>query len=312
MIILEVIAHRVFRLRQRHDLAEGLRRGVALRPHVDRLRRSHSVLLDHELRGDEALVYRQVHALGVLEPPLVRQRVAGESEAQSIPLEDETDRLIKVDRRKMPLVEAGVIRPQDFVKVIKFLKGVINNSRPKQHTLPYERAIRDLAIIRFAYATGCRRGEVAGLRTRDLYLADNKAIIQLKTSKTKRNRPDVFFGKQARLAIEDWLEIRPEKGEQLFLGTRGNGWSQEQFTPAGIYQAWKEWQKAAGVGPYRFHEIRHSHITHSMNSGIPIHHVSKQAGHSSSDITLRVYTHSQDEERKQAYSGKNPDDLLEE
>ncbi len=101
--------------------------------------------------------------------------------------------MIKVDRRKMPIVEAGVIRPQDFVKVIKFLKGVVNNSRPKQHTLPYERAIRDLAIIRFAYATGCRRGEVAGLRMRDLYLADNKAIIQLKTSKTKRNRPDVFL-----------------------------------------------------------------------------------------------------------------------
>ncbi len=113
-------------------------------------------------------------------------------------------------------------------------------------------------------------------------------------------------------SIEDWLEIRPEKGEQLFLGTRGNGWSQEQFTPAGIYQAWKERQKETKIGPYRFHEIRHSHITHSMNSAIPIHHVSKQAGHSSSDITLRVYTHSQDEERKQAYSGKNPDDLLEE
>ena len=63
-----------------------------------------------------------------------------------------------VDRREMPDSEAGVIEPQDFVKIIKLLQEVIANSRPRQVGLPYERAIRDLAIIRFTYATGCRRG----------------------------------------------------------------------------------------------------------------------------------------------------------
>lgn len=220
--------------------------------------------------------------------------------------------MIIVDRRKMPRVEAGIIRPQDFVKVIKLLKGIINNTRPRQHGLPYERAIRDLAIIRFAYATGCRRGEVAGLRMRDLYLDEDKAIIQPKTSKTDRERPDVYFGRQTQLALQTWLEIRPEIGEQVFLSTCGNGWARKPLTPGGVYQAWKERQKEAGIGPYRFHEIRHSHVTHSMDNGIPIHHISRQAGHSSTDITLRIYTHSKDEERKQAYSGKNPDDRLQE
>ena len=217
-----------------------------------------------------------------------------------------------VDRPAMPTVEAGVIRPIDFVKVIKWLRTIIADTQPRKHGLPYERAVRDLAIIRFAYATGCRRGEVAGVRMRDLYLEEGRAIIKLKTSKSKKHRPDVFFGRQARLAIKDWLEIRPEGvSEQLFLVTRGNGWSRSFFTPAGIYQAWQERQKEVEIGPYRFHEIRHSHVTHSMDQGIPVHHISKQAGHSSTDITLRIYTHSQDEERKQAYSGKNPDDALE-
>ncbi len=217
-----------------------------------------------------------------------------------------------VTRRKMPVVEAGVIRPRDFLKVIKYLKEIINSSRPRQQGLPYERAIRDLAIIRFAYATAFRRGEVAGLRMRDLYLEEGKVFVQPETSKSKKKREYVFFGRQARLALADWLEIRPETGEQVFAGTRGNGWSRKSFTPEGVYQAWQGRQKEAGIGPYKFHEIRHSHITHSLDNGIPIHHVSKQAGHSSPDITLRIYTHSQDEERKLAYSGNNPDDLLEE
>ncbi|MBE7556295.1 MAG: hypothetical protein HS126_35030 [Anaerolineales bacterium] len=48
-----------------------------------------------------------------------------------------------------------------------------------------------------------------------------------------------------------------------------------------------------------------------MNNGIPLHHISQQAGHSRPDITLRIYTHSQDPERQRAYSDKNPDDTLE-
>jgi|GEM_PF-3401302 len=216
----------------------------------------------------------------------------------------------QITRPKLLEVEASVISPQDFVKVINVLREVTSNSDPRQRGLPNERAIRDLAILRFTYATGCRIGEVAGLRMRDLDLAEGKAIIQPNTSKTKRRRT-VYFGRQAQHSLEIWLKTRPDRGGQVFLGTRGNGWSKRPFTVCGIYIAWREWQKVAGIGPYKFHEIRHSHVTHSLNNGIAIHHVSKQAGHSSPNTTLRVYAHSEDSERKQAYSGKNPDDSLE-
>jgi len=217
-----------------------------------------------------------------------------------------------VTRRKMPFVEAEVIRPEDFVKVIKWLKEVRDTSLPRKRGLPYERAIRDLAIIRFTYATACRLGEVAGLRMRDLYLEESKVFVRPETSKTKKKRDYVFFGRQARVALEDWLAIRPNKGEQVFLGTRGNGWSKRLLSSGGIFQAWMGRQAEAGIGPYKFHEIRHSHVTHSLDNGIPVHHVSKQAGHSSADITLRIYTHSHDEERWRAYNALNPDDILEE
>jgi integrase len=215
----------------------------------------------------------------------------------------------RVTRRGMPKVEAGVIRPEDFVKVIKAIEQAANQSKPRQQGLPHERAIRDLALIRFTYATGCRRGEVAGLRLRDLYLEEQRATIYYKTSKSKHSRT-VYFGRQAKRSLAAWLQIRPEGSEQVFLGTRGNGWSNVPFTPAGVYEAWQGWQQKVKIGPYRFHEIRHSHITHSLDNGIPVHHVSGQAGHSSPDITLRIYAHSQDPERQRAYNGKNPDDTL--
>jgi integrase len=49
-----------------------------------------------------------------------------------------------------------------------------------------------------------------------------------------------------------------------------------------------------------------------MDNGIPIHHVSRQVEHSSTDITARAYVHSQDPDRQRAYSNRNPDDTLEE
>jgi integrase len=68
----------------------------------------------------------------------------------------------------------------------------------------------------------------------------------------------------------------------------GNSWSKTPITGSGIYHAWQAWQALAGIGPYKFHELRHSHVTHSLDNGIPVHHVSRQAGHSSPDITLRI------------------------
>jgi len=93
----------------------------------------------------------------------------------------------------MPKVEACVIRPQDFVKVINHLRSVIAGSEPRKRTLPYERAVRDLAIIRFVYATGCPAGEVALLRLRDLDLDNQTATIQLHPSKSKQKREGLFW-----------------------------------------------------------------------------------------------------------------------
>jgi integrase len=40
----------------------------------------------------------------------------------------------------------------------------------------------------------------------------------------------------------------------------------------------------------RFHDLRHTHITHAIESGVPIEVVMAQVGHVSAEMT-RYYTH---------------------
>ena len=49
-------------------------------------------------------------------------------------------------------------------------------------------------------------------------------------------------------------------------------------------------KKAAGLAGLRFHDLRHTHITHAIEEGVPIEVVMAQVGHISPEMT-RYYTH---------------------
>jgi len=40
-----------------------------------------------------------------------------------------------------------------------------------------------------------------------------------------------------------------------------------------------------------FHGLRHTHITHLLRSGVPVHVVSARAGHANPTVTLNIYAH---------------------
>jgi integrase len=50
-------------------------------------------------------------------------------------------------------------------------------------------------------------------------------------------------------------------------------------------------RKKAGIRAGRLHDVRHSHATHLLAAGIPVHVVSARLGHSSPVVTLNVYAH---------------------
>ncbi len=63
--------------------------------------------------------------------------------------------------------------------------------------------------------------------------------------------------------------------------------------------AWEKLKKAAGLETLRFHDLRHTHITHAIEAGVPIEVVMSQVGHISPEMT-RHYTHLGRESRHRA------------
>ena len=50
-------------------------------------------------------------------------------------------------------------------------------------------------------------------------------------------------------------------------------------------------RNAAGIRPGRLHDVRHTHATHLLTRGVPVHVVAARLGHASPVTTMRVYAH---------------------
>lgn len=63
------------------------------------------------------------------------------------------------------------------------------------------------------------------------------------------------------------------------------------LNPQRITEAFSKHRKAAGIRPGRLHDLRHSHASHLLTRGVPVHIVAARLGHSSPTITLSTYAH---------------------
>jgi integrase len=158
-----------------------------------------------------------------------------------------------------------------------------------------------------AYATGCRSGEIKKIRIGDLNLKTDRPYIRLQAENTKSRRErepalnDLGLWavqqllQRARLlgAVDPSHYLLPadlskhtKKADPL-CGRSGFDPSHHQTT---WNSAWENLKKAAGLAGLRFHDLRHTHITHAVESGVPIEVVMAQVGHVTAEMT-RYYTH---------------------
>lgn len=149
-------------------------------------------------------------------------------------------------------------------------------------------AIRDRALLEFAYATGARVSELVALKLEDILFEDGLARVFGKGSKQRV----VPVGRRALGAVALYArEIRPtlDRGKGrgvLFLNARG--------TPLSRVGAWgilKATARRAGltkrVTP---HTLRHTFATHLLEGGADLRAVQEMLGHV--DLaTTQLYTH---------------------
>ena len=65
----------------------------------------------------------------------------------------------------------------------------------------------------------------------------------------------------------------------------------ELINPSHFTKAFSREAAAAKLSHVTFHGLRHTHITHLLRSGVPVHVVSARAGHANPTVTLNIYAH---------------------
>jgi integrase/recombinase XerD len=149
-------------------------------------------------------------------------------------------------------------------------------------------AIRDRAMLEFAYATGVRVSELVGLTLQDVLFEEGVARVFGKGAKERL----VPVGRRALGAVALYArEIRPtlDKGKGrgiLFLNARG--------TPLSRVGAWgviKGTARRAGITKrVTPHTLRHTFATHLLEGGADLRAVQEMLGHADLSTT-QLYTH---------------------
>lgn len=144
------------------------------------------------------------------------------------------------------------------------------------------------AIIRLALDCGMRRNEIFGASLDDLH-PDNFYIVvhgKRETVRVEKVR-EVPFTKQARVAVERWLNFRSELLRRGKVKDCDAVWlSLRNPRPLKPMRQRRFDTIVATFGPYRLHRLRHTCATNWLRAGVEIEVVSRMLGHSNITQTL--------------------------
>lgn len=168
------------------------------------------------------------------------------------------------------------------------------------------RGTRLYAAWHLSAMTGMRRGEVLGLRWKDVDLDRARLSVrhtiisvayEMKESTPKTHRPrvidldpatvEVLRGHQASQAEEQAARGAGCTSQDLVFA-RENG---TPIHPERFSQLFDLEVKRSGLPRIRLHDLRHTHATIALRAGVPVKVISERLGHESPAFTLRQYAH---------------------
>lgn len=151
-------------------------------------------------------------------------------------------------------------------------------------------------LLRFIWGTGCRWGEVVALRVGDLDLPNVRITraskytgsnaVKIAGPKTKKSRRTIAIPGE----LHDELRVLTKgrkRDDLVFTNQRGEMIQHATFYPT----IWMKATASIGGTRPRLHDLRHSHASHLLAAGVPIHIVSARLGHESIKTTVDTYGH---------------------
>ncbi len=146
-------------------------------------------------------------------------------------------------------------------------------------------------IVKTAYYTGMRRGEIFSLKAKDVDLNANQIILDKTTTKSGKSRA-IPMHTVIRNIIRQLIDTK-KSGDFVFespvtLGRLDN-----------IKRAWVTLTKNADIKNFRFHDLRHNFASQLIMKGESLETVRELLGHSDFKMTLR-YAHLAPEHKQRA------------
>lgn len=174
--------------------------------------------------------------------------------------------------------------------------------------LDLARGHRLYALMLLAGAgAGLRRGELAGLKWEDINLDTGQLVVNRQhksveyrviVSEAKSDagqRRTVMLGDRVLACLKRWKETQDAERESWGEGYHDDGhvftWQDGRpYHPDYLTQAVGKLMRQAGIADARLHNLRHFYAAVLISAGYDIEAVSKALGHSSVQITSKVYT----------------------
>ena len=100
---------------------------------------------------------------------------------------------------------------------------------------------RDIAIFELMINTGLRESEVCNLKLDDIVMSERKGVVIVRSGKGEKYR-EVPLNANVRRAIQAYLEVRPNRGNYLFVSNKSERLSESQ-----LYRIIRKYADMAGI-----------------------------------------------------------------
>ena len=170
------------------------------------------------------------------------------------------------------------------------------------------------ALVLFLIDSGCRRGEVAGLKWEEIDFKTGKVNIcrnaqytkekgvYIGTPKSNKSR-EIIINAPVLQVLKEWkrqqtlIYFGQGKSTDGFCFTQNEG---ELMNPNTITEYIRNFGKRYDIRGLKPHALRHTMATLSIANGADVVSVSKKLGHCNPSVTLNIYSHANEEAQRRA------------
>jgi len=199
----------------------------------------------------------------------------------------------RIDLAKIKERSLDLISSQELTRLLNAPTENVIETNKKDDLL---RRLRDKAILELFFSTGLRLSELCSLNS-DLDLSKDEFSIRGKGEKVRV----VFLSEAAKVAIRNYLKLRKDMDEPLFVQFSQHGTKNNRLTPRSIERIVKFYAIKAGISKkVTPHIIRHSFATDLLSNGADIRSVQMMLGHANI-ATTQIYTHITDKQLRDVH-----------